>query len=85
MSLFQELLDTVDRMELALSIAYAELEAMNFVYEEADESDDDEVYFAARKAIRAACLKCEDAYNAVTASQIDVDIYLESYDRPARS
>jgi len=85
MMVLDELLAVVDRMELALSVAYAELEAMNSVYAEADESDDDEVYFAARKAIHEACLKCENAYNAVTASQIDVDIYLESYDQPARS
>ena len=84
MTLLDELLEAVDRMELALSIAYTELEALNSVYGEAEQSDDDEVYFAALKAIRLAALKCENAYNAVTASQIDVDIYLESYDRPAR-
>ena len=72
MTLLDELLEVVDRMELAFSIANAELQSKLC----AQWIDD--------AAVRIAALKCENAYNAVTASQIDVDIYLESYDMPAR-
>ena len=82
MMILDDLLAAVDRAELALSIAYTELEALNSVYEDAEESDDDEVYFAALKAIRLAALKCETAYNAVTESQIDVDIWIEAQTQP---
>lgn len=72
MTLLDELLEAVDRMELAFSIANAELQS-----ELCAQWIDD-------AAVRAAALACENAYNAVIASQVDVDIYLESYDRPAR-
>jgi len=70
MTLLDELLASVDRMELALSMADMELQALRFSY------DDD--------AVRAAALKCENAYMAVVSSQADVDIYFESYNMPAR-
>jgi hypothetical protein len=72
MTLLDELLEAVDRMELAFSIANAELQSALC----AQWIDD--------AAVREAALNCENAYNAVIASQVDVDIYLESYDRPAR-
>jgi hypothetical protein len=74
MSLFQELLEGVDRMELAFSIADAELQTALCDYDGSNDAD-----------IRIAALKCEQAYNAVIASQVDVDIYLESYDLAGRS
>ena len=74
MTLLDELLAVVDRMELALSIADAELQTALCDYDGSNDAD-----------IRIAAINCENAYNAVVASQVDVDIYLESYDRPARS
>jgi hypothetical protein len=82
MTLLDELLAVVDRMELALSIAYMELEALSLDFGHYATSDEG---YSIPSKIVAAALKCEEAYNAVVASQVDVDIYLESYDRPARS
>ena len=73
MTLLDELLEAVDRMEQQFFIADAELQTALCGFDGCN-----------HEPVRIAALACENAYNAVIASQADVDIYLESYDRPAR-
>jgi hypothetical protein len=76
MTLLDELLASVDRMELALSMADMELQVALSSYNDYEGDNDYNV--------RMAALKCEQAYNAVVSAQADVDIYFESYNMPAR-